>query len=132
VQEKLRLQGLVVDDEQVVRALDKNFSRKSRVIPVSRNKNGGYVKASKLIAPEDMNLLRTYTQLKISELGNCIVSGDVSARPYKAGKTTACDWCNYRSICQFDAGIGGFQYREVLDEDQEQVLEYIREEVKEG
>ena len=127
VLDKLRLKGLVVEDEKVISALDRHFSRKSTVIPVTRNKDGALGKASKTISADDLNLIQRYTQMKVKELGNAIVGGDISATPTKEKQGSACDYCDYKSICQFDEKLPGYHYREVQDEDQETVLEKIKQ-----
>lgn len=126
VLDMLRLKGLVVEDEGVIAALDRNFSRKSSVIPVTRNKDGALGKASKTIPLEDLERLQRFTQLKLKELGDAIIDGDITARPSKEQTRTACDYCDYKSICQFDEKLPGYDYREIEEADQATVLEKIK------
>lgn len=132
IQEKMRLKGLVVDDGAVITALDKSFHRKSRVIPVARNKDGSLAKASKVISEEDLDLIRAFTQRKVQAIGEDIVSGDIEAMPARDNKGSACDWCSYRSICQFDENLKGYHYRDIGDDASQDVIERIRKDMKEG
>lgn len=126
---KMRLNGLVVDDHKVIEALDRSFAKKSKVIPISRKTDGTLAKASKIISDEDFDVLRQFTTMKVKALGNEIMQGHIEAKPYKDKKGTACDYCAYKSVCQFDPKLPGYDFREVIEEDQEQVLMRILQEV---
>jgi len=39
---------------------------------------------------------------QIRDFGRSLLSGRVAVDPYKAGKATACDWCEHAGICRID------------------------------
>jgi ATP-dependent helicase/nuclease subunit B len=41
-------------------------------------------------------------EAQLREMGRAIFSGAASVDPYRKGKTTACDQCDYRAICRID------------------------------
>ena len=127
---KMRLNGLVVDDHKVIEALDRSFAKKSKVIPISRKTDGTLAKASKTLTDDDFDVLRRFTTLKVKALGNEIMNGHIEAKPYKDKKGTACDYCAYKSVCQFDPKLPGYAYREVSQDNQEEVLQRIIQEVE--
>jgi ATP-dependent helicase/nuclease subunit B len=45
----------------------------------------------------------------IRELGARLFSGDVSVAPYRQGSRTACDQCDLRAVCRFDAWTQSFR-----------------------
>ena len=49
-----------------------------------------------------------------------IYNGNVIISPYKKKQMTACTYCEYSSVCQFDTFLKGNKYRnldEIKDED---------------
>ena len=90
---KLTMKGLVVDEPQVIEALDAHFSAKSKVIPVGRKKDGSYTKGSKTIEADALGMIRDYTAAKVATIGEDIMEGHIEAEPFKKGNSTACDYC---------------------------------------
>ena len=44
------------------------------------------------------------------ELGDSIISGNIEMKPQKGELSSPCNYCDYRSVCRFEAGLGGNQY----------------------
>lgn len=126
IQEKLRMNGLVNDKEEVIDLLDAEFDKKSDVIPVTKNKDGSLSKASKVVEERDFSMLMNFVNKKIVDLGQGIMSGDVSIRPYEFDNRTACDYCKLKSVCGFDKKLPGYQYKKLQKFSEEEILEKIR------
>jgi ATP-dependent helicase/nuclease subunit B len=126
IREKLRMNGLVNDSEEVIGLLDAEFEKKSEVIPVTKNKDGSLAKASKVVAEQDFSMLMDFVNKKIVDLGQGILSGDVSIQPYEMDKKTACDYCKLKGVCGFDKKLPGYQYKKLQKFSEEEVLEKIR------
>lgn len=131
IKEKLRMNGLVNQSQEVVDLLDGNFEKKSEVIPVTKNKDGSFSKTSKVVSQEDFQKIMDYVNKKIVSLGKGILEGDVRIHPYQMDKQTACDFCSYKSVCGFDKKIPGYSYEKLKKFSDEEVLIKIREEEKE-
>ena len=111
--EKLRLDGIVNEDPQMIEAMDETFTDKSDVIPVSRTKSGELSKTSKAYSTEQFAKISAYVNHVIEELGRRMLAGEIDVNPYELKGSTACTWCNYRSICGFDTHMSGCGYRKL-------------------
>ena len=45
----------------------------------------------------------------IKETGERILDGEFFIRPYRFGDVTACDYCIYKSICNFDNTVNSYR-----------------------
>lgn len=125
----LRPDGIVNQDEEILRHLDAEFEGQSPVIPVARNKNGSLSKTSKVLPEEDFKVLSSYAKVKMEAIGKEILSGKIDAAPYTEGEKNACSYCPYGGVCGFDEGIAGHEYRKLEKLGKEQAIEKMREEV---
>ena len=124
--DELKMTGMVSDDEEVIRMLDKDFETKSSVIPVARKKDGSFTQASSVLSDEDFKTISDYVNHKIRELGVSILDGDIGLRPYEQRDANACTYCDYRSVCGFDKKLGAQLVRHLEELDQESAMECIR------
>lgn len=125
---KLRVKGLVNSDYSVIRSLDEAFadaagrlaaSVKSLRIPVETNKEGYLTKRSKVASTERFEKLSDFVYDKLRQEGDAILGGDAAIAPYRLGKKTGCDYCEYAAVCGFDKSSGS-AYRKLsaLSEDE--------------
>ena len=137
---KLKMNGLVNSDMEIIAHLDKSFRGEngsikpkvtSNVIPVASDKDGHPKKTSSIASSEDFKILSQYVKKKMDVLCCDIMDGDVSVNPYKLGDKTACDYCEYSGICGFDPKVPGYRYRKLTPIEKEKVFDIIREEVRE-
>ena len=99
-----RMSGLVLGDEVVVDAMDGGLKGDSAVIPVSVLKSGaGFTARSSVMSAEEFGNLRISVDERISDISRDILSGNISAFPYKKGAATACDYCFFGGVCAFEA-----------------------------
>lgn len=126
---ELKLKGIVLDDIEVIRKIDKEFSSKSDVIPVSLTKDGKLSKNSSVISSGQFEKLQDYVKLKSKEIGEKIINGDISINPYKKKSETACDYCKYISICQFEDSINGQKYNYLNNLKIDQIFKQIEEDL---
>ena len=109
---QLRPTGLVYEDEESIDHLDRSFSGRSDVIPVTRKKAGGYTAASRLIDRVKYAELAGKAREAVCSLAEQILDGDISASPaILDAKSTACDYCPYKEACGFDPRIPGYSFR---------------------
>ena len=82
---------------------------------------------------DELKLLEDYAEYKIRNMGNEIISGSISKKPFTEGDTTACDYCEYRDVCGFDGYLEGYEYNEAsFDErNREEILEQMRKDIEE-
>ncbi len=105
LQEELRkafkLNGLVADDTTIIAAMDKERDKRhSEILPI-------YTGQSLLKQEEFQLLLKHVRDLVVDRIGR-IYGGEIKAKPYKKDQITACTYCHYRGICQFDEDISDY------------------------
>jgi len=111
IMKKLRMNGLVLADLNVVKEMDKTISGDSLFIPVRINKDESISKMSSVATLEQFNLLSKYVEILLKKEGKQMQEGDISIKPYKNKQTTSCEYCEFASICQFDTTLKDNKYR---------------------
>ncbi|HHW47665.1 MAG TPA: helicase-exonuclease AddAB subunit AddB [Clostridiaceae bacterium] len=124
---QLKMKGLLLADVKLVKEMDRQIEGDSSIIPARINKGDVLGRASAATL-EQFGLLRKYVRRLLAKMGEEILNGEISIKPYKKKNTTACDYCRYLSICQFDTRISGNRYRLLRDLKDDEVWEMIRDE----
>lgn len=108
LKEKFSLQGVVLNDERVLYAIDKelenNPNYKSTVADIS-NDSKGNIKLKNLLYKEQFSLLLEDCEAILKKTGNKILKGEFYIRPYKDSDKAICQYCDYKGICQFDKTV---------------------------
>ena len=126
---KYKMRGLLIDDAAVLNEMDTEIVGASKVIPARINKDGSISKTSKVVSPQDMANLRSFVRTKHQQAGDGMLAGDTRVFPYRMKGKTACDYCNYRSVCQFDPTDPEQDYRKLAVSTPEEITQRINEEV---
>lgn len=126
---KYKMRGLLIDDAAVLNEMDTEIVGASKVIPARINKDGSISKTSKVVSPQDMANLRSFVRAKHQQAGDGMLAGDTRVLPYRMKDKTACDYCNYRSVCQFDPTDPEQDYRKLAVSTPEEITQRINEEV---
>jgi ATP-dependent helicase/nuclease subunit B len=61
----------------------------------------------------------------MTEAGTRITDGAVDLDPFQKNQQVACEFCSYRSVCQFDPTLEEHNYRKLQDLKDEDVLERL-------
>ena len=93
---------------------------RSDIIPVALKADGEFYKTSSVITEEQWQALREHVRATIRRIGTDITDGKVSVSPYRKGNASACDFCPYRPVCQFDPDVPGGGYVQLQDKPPEQ------------
>ena len=70
--------------------------------------------------------LQKYTKHIIKEISKDIFSGDINIQPFYMNKKTPCEYCSYKTICNFDRKLEGNDYRYIKNLSKDYVLEEIK------
>lgn len=124
---KLRMNGVVNSDPEVVERLDHYLQDKSAVIPVEKKKDGSFSARSGILSREEMQLVSVYVDAKIREIGREILDGKIAANPYEKGNEEACTYCAYKKVCGFDGSIPGYEKRQLEDLDKQTLMQRMQE-----
>ncbi|MDA3846972.1 MAG: helicase-exonuclease AddAB subunit AddB [Vallitaleaceae bacterium] len=123
IMNKLKLDGIFLQDDIVLGALDNHVTKSSNVIPLSYNKDGSIKKNDNLVDEETFATLLSFTNHKVKEIGKDILDGNVAIKPYQYETEKGCDYCKHKSICQFDAVVDDYHQMDKLS--REELLEKI-------
>lgn len=127
-QEQYKLRGVVLADEDVVKAMDTKLEITSKVLPVKLKKNGGFDARCNAITRDQLGLMFDHVEQVIRETIMGYTGGKVAPYPIKQKKgnsdSTACQYCKFSAACQFDAGAGD-AYRQVPSMRKKVILEKL-------
>lgn len=129
---RLRMSGLVVRDEDIVRLMDAGGAGYSDIIPVQFLSGGGLGANSSAAASEDFACLLKFVERKVGEMASRVFSGRVDIEPYRRGPERACQFCPYGPLCTFDVLIPGNRYRIIRPIPRENLWEEFRKDGKGG
>ena len=129
IRKQFKMKGLILADIDIVKKMDKKLEKgNSNVIPAYINKEGNLANKSSTITRNQFENLQKYTNKIIKQISNAILSGNINVKPYykiKQGKTP-CEYCKYKSICNFNTGICKKEYNYIGNSEKEYILEQIK------
>lgn len=134
IRKQFKMKGLILANVDIVKKMDKTLdSGSSNIIPAYIDKEGNLSKKSNAITKSGFENLQKYMNKILKQISEEILTGNISIKPYykiKQGKTP-CEYCKYKSICNFNSGTCKKEYNYIGNEEKEYILEQIKEE-KEG
>ena len=122
---KLRMNGLVNSELEVVRHLDRTIEKESDVIPVVLKDGEVQAGRSSVANRERFARLSRFVHRKLKEAGQEILDGEIGVVPYKNGQRTACDYCPYHAVCGFDRKTSGYEFNRWKNRKTEEIWEEI-------
>lgn len=103
----MKMDGLVLADDEVLSAMDSEYEKGSDVIPVKKVKSGDFSANSLVATGEDFAALSRHVKKTLRALCGEILNGKSAASPVKG----ACQYCEMRPLCGFDTSLKGCTYR---------------------
>ena len=128
IRKKLRPNGVIASERDIVDLLDHEPGKESDVIPVKFNKDGSFSKTSGVMPPEEFEEISGYVSRLIKQKGSSIVAGDIEISPYQRKNQSACDYCSFKAICGFDPAISGYKKKILEELDEDEIMNRIRTE----
>lgn len=122
---KLRMNGLVNSELEVVRHLDRTIEKESDVIPVVLKDGEVQAGRSSVANRERFARLSQFVHRKLKEAGQKILDGEIGVAPYKNGQRTACNYCPYHAVCGFDRKTSGYEFNRWKNRKTEEIWEEI-------
>lgn len=123
MEDAYKLEGIVLDDMDLIDAMDTEIGGASKVLPIKYvKKNGTYSGSSGgyLFSREEFEELSQQVDQQVDRICREICDGNIDIRPKKETKKdmegnyrTSCKYCSYKSICMFDTAFPGCRYERV-------------------
>lgn len=121
-----KMKGLLLQDEATVRSMDTALETgHSDMLPIALTKTGNFYKQSKVATKDTFHDLQQYIHGLIEQAGIEITTGQVKLNPYQDQQMTACKFCPFLSVCQFDTGLEENEFRRLKHMSESEVLERI-------
>lgn len=103
ITKELKMSGLVLNQADIIKGMDKDFESSSDIIPVSLKKDGSQASNSYAADADTFRLIMNYCTKKASVLGKSIADGYIKPSPVSTSQYLPCGYCPYSSVCGFDA-----------------------------
>lgn len=133
---RFKYDGLFIDEPSVFPLLDQEVetSKNSLIFPIRKDKNDVYQKTAqaknKFYTEDELDLLRGHNRKNMQQSAERLLSGDIALNPsYKIkDKKRACEFCPFRSICEFDVLLKENDYHRLENLSKEEIIQRLREE----
>jgi ATP-dependent helicase/nuclease subunit B len=122
--EQFKMRGLLLGDEEAVRLMDRTMEegKWSLIVPAQITKKGGFHAKSSIVSEEDFYRLRLHIRNLFQSIGTDIANGVVDISPYKLSDKTPCQFCSFKSVCQFDDALEENQYRLLIPQSKNEII----------
>ncbi len=108
---RFKMKGLLTADREIVSLMDTSLDKGySSIVPVAVKSDGSFYSSASVATPEQWGHLLSSVRSTITDIGTRITEGDVEIQPYRIQQETACTFCSYRPVCQFDEAVEGNDY----------------------
>ncbi len=133
IKKKFKMKGLIIADIEIVKMMDQKIEngKYSEYLPIYLDKEGNISKSrSSVMEKEKFEKLQKYIKKLIKDISKEILKGKIDIKPYYLNKKKPCDFCEYRSICNFDTQLPGNTYNYITPNKTNKILERIFEDDK--
>ena len=131
IRKKFKMQGLILADIDVVKMMDTKLEKGySNIVPVYIGSNGDISNSkSKVVNRKQFEYLQKYTNKIIKQISNEILSGNIDIKPYYnlKNKRTPCEYCAYKSVCNFNGIEPGNTYNYITNMKDPDILQLMEE-----
>ncbi|MDR1299545.1 MAG: PD-(D/E)XK nuclease family protein [Oscillospiraceae bacterium] len=105
---ELRRSGLLLDRADVLDAME--MGGENIYLPVDRGGDGAY-SGDALVSPRRFERLLEYADGVLESVAVRMADGEMAPDPYTAdGRSSACDYCDYRAACRFGESGGEMRF----------------------
>ena len=114
IQENFKMQGLILADVNIIKAMDQNIQGASDQIHVKIDTTGEKIDkrySKNVVTREEFEKLQKYSLKLLKQISKEIISGNIDIKPYYSKGVTPCTYCKFRGICNFDSKNKENNYR---------------------
>lgn len=135
VLKQLMVDGVISEEEVVLKAMDKDCvpfvgGYESSVIPFKITAKGGFAKRNKTVSQEEFQVMLDYSEKKVKDMSEMILSGDIRVNPYEDGMRNSCSYCAYKSVCVQEKNGNPIEYRDLGKLDETTAYAYMKMELE--
>ncbi|MFX3622452.1 MAG: helicase-exonuclease AddAB subunit AddB [Ectobacillus sp.] len=124
---KFKMKGLLLADADVIQLMDNTLTTGlSNIIPAGLKKDGGLHSNSVVASEQEFDVLKQYVRGTFEDIGTNITDGVIDIAPYKMKNKTACAFCQFKPVCQFDESFEENSYRALKPLKRNEVLQKIK------
>lgn len=127
-----KMDGLLTDERHVLEAMDDELNGHSDIVPVHVKKDGSFGVTSKVLTPNELEKTTLFVRKRHRQAGGGILAGDTRVLPYQFKDRMPCQFCAYRSVCQFDPQDARQPIRKLKVEKPQELTRKMMEEVENG
>lgn len=118
----MKMNGLLLDNAEVLEAMEPSLA--GVFIPVKKKKNGEPDAQSSIASLRQMGLLKKRAEKLLTEMAEILRRGEIAAVPTLSHDHSACDFCDYRTVCGYEEGD---DVRQILSASLKDVLKDLEE-----
>lgn len=123
LREKFQLRGIALSDVEIVSAMDEGEI--PCVLPPLFLKSGELKKTAKALDEQQFTALLAHARQTASELAERLFEGETLISPTCESGRSACDYCDFRTVCHFDSQAPDAQVREIPDMSMEELRQAL-------
>jgi len=123
------MKGLAVNDVKILRGIDRDMGANSEVISAGIKKDNTVSARSSVLGEKDFAYAIEYVNHKAKKICESMLSGEMVVYPTKNKNITACTYCEFSSVCQFDTLIESNRYKNIGKKSKEVIIEDIKKEL---
>ena len=133
IRKNFKMNGLILADVKTVKLMDRDLNKgASKVVPAYIDSSGSLsASRSNAITRKQFDNLQKYMYKLIKDISSEIMNGNIDIKPYYKNKKTPCEFCAYKSICNFKNGFCNNKYNYIPEKDKQEILNEIEEKVQE-
>lgn len=125
IRKALRMNGLILDDEDIILGMDSTDNRTYIPVAVKPNRD-----QNSRITDEEFDKVFAHIDRTVEQMGERLYNGRIEAMPLK-GFTDGCEYCKFDSVCAFRRGSGKLALSLGKDETIAQIDDELEKEAEE-
>lgn len=109
IRKNFKLDGVVLDESSVIEGIAGEFTGYSDTLQIRKTKEGNFsgTAENKILSLEEFHQLQEVVSSKVSCLCQDLLEGKIDIAPKKTKYQSACTYCQYKGICNFDLAFDG-------------------------
>lgn len=128
IRKNFKMKGLILADVKIIKMNDNTLKTgTSKLVPAGITASGTVnEKFTNGVDKEEFKILQDYIDKTIKDIAKEILSGKIDLKPYNKSGKTPCEYCEYKSICNFNVRQKGNEYRYIDKKTKDDIIRKMR------